>query len=196
MPKFDWSTLVPDETIWLKTKVEDRLIAPKGPYRKGPDGLYYMVTPFGDPTPWDNRKDNQDITDPDYIKIFGPRPSGPSTWKLQVAIEDWEYNRRQFFGIIAIPEDYPVELVNESKKIFEAWTIPQPVYYEHKIWGKMGRFVGSPVPELDLPIYFMINYPHHAVSTYQIRNFIDNGFIPLEWHPFVPMAYITKHLEK
>jgi hypothetical protein len=197
VPKF--ADMTPDTTIWLKTDVEDYLKEQNGgPYRKGPDGLWYLVTPFSDPQPWLQREPS-DPVDPEFVDVFGERPQTKdyvvngqvNHSAFQLALNEWETNKERFQGIVnPVQVGYEPTEVNDSLFVLKNWGIEPPTFYNHKVWGFMGRFVDTEVADLDLPMYLIVKHPHHTVSTYQIANFERNGVVPTKWHPFVP-GHIT-----
>ena len=177
-------------------EVPDHWKAPVGPYYQAPaehGGDWWLVNPFTASQPWlyQDKRPKKESLPKDFVQLFGPRPKWIDYMNLQgghrafqVATVQWEQELRYFKGT-GRPEWATPRKVAASEAVYVEWNLGRPMFYEGR-FGWMGRFIESKIKDYDSSAWQIINYPHHTVSQYQIRLYLDHGIRPEKWHPFVP----------
>ncbi|MCG8650847.1 MAG: hypothetical protein MI861_13495, partial [Pirellulales bacterium] len=150
--------------------------APMGPYRQAPPefgGEWWLVSPFTGEEPW--RTQGGGIAEPElppgFLDAFGPRPRirdflnepNPSL-ALRIATTAWKQALR-YFKQAGIPEWTDAVAVAEAVRIFVAWNMREPVFYEGR-YGWMARFSRSDVSSFQAPALTAIETPHLIVMRY------------------------------
>ena len=179
-------------------EVPDHWKAPVGPYYQAPaehGGDWWLVNPFTASQPWlyQDKRPEEGVATQGFCAALRPETemdrlhesSGAGHRAFQVATVQWEQELRYFkgdgkAGVGRRPEKWP-----RLRLSMWEWNLGRPMFYEGR-FGWMGRFIESKIKDYDSSAWQIINYPHHTVSQYQIRLYLDHGIRPEKWHPFVP----------
>jgi hypothetical protein len=176
-------------------EVPEHWKAPVGPYHQAPaeyGGEWWLVNPFTTAEPWlfDEMRAQQKGLPPEFAEIFGPRPTmadyqhlPKGNWAYRAALTLWQQELK-YFRRAGFPEWASEESRAAPDKVFEAWGMGAPRYYEGR-YGWMARFVDSQIPDYDITAWTALNWAHGAVAHYQIA-LVQRGIVPEKLHPLFP----------
>ncbi|MEZ5365155.1 MAG: hypothetical protein R2748_23215 [Bryobacterales bacterium] len=168
---------------------------PEGPYRQAPvdyGGQWWLVNPFGSAEPWVTQSQpvQKESLPEGFEEIFGGRPKAASfretpspSLYFRMAVTDWEQSLRQFVRA-GMPEWAPAEMIEAADKVFEAWGMGRPRFYEGR-YGWSARFPDSEIPEFECAARSVMESAHLVVAQYQLA-LLERGETPATKHPFVP----------
>lgn len=177
---------------------------PLGPYRQAPKehgGEWWLVNPFTGREPWlfEDRIRQVPSLPEGFLEIFGPRPTMAlfqrtpnASFAYRSAVIAWEQDLR-YFKRTGLPEWATPEEVAEAERVFLAWDIGRPRYYEGR-YSWMARFVESQIKDYDVAVWAALHWTHGTIAHYQIA-LASQGILPAKQHPLVPPHIWTPTLE-
>jgi len=177
---------------------------PLGPYRQAPEehgGEWWMVNPFTGREPWlfEDRIRQVPVLPEGFLEIFGPRPTMAlfqrtpnAAFAYRSAVIVWEQELR-YFKRQGLPEWATPPEVAEAERIFQAWEIGRPRYYEGR-YNWMARLVESQIKDYDVPVWTALHWTHGTIAHYQIA-LASQGILPAKKHPLVSPHIWTPELE-
>ena len=153
-----------------------------GPYVQGPDGLWWVVSPFN-PQPWRAFQPATQLP-AGFAEIFGPEPKAPDFQTgllFQAALDAWRQELKQFRQA-GLPEWADRAQVEGANRVYEAWEMGALLLFEGR-YGCSARFARA--RSYEFAARTAIELPHLVVATYQVSE-IQQGRAPARKHPFVP----------
>ncbi len=95
----------------------------------------------------------------------------------------WEQEKLNFRNAGSPPWASEREL-GAARVSLEAWGLGSPVYYEHRAWGWMARFVDSKFDNFQMNAHTAVYYTHLVIANYQVK-LLQEGIRPAMSHPLV-----------